>query len=594
MLGLIPVRAVAGTLAVVTVAGLVSLAVAPAASAAPRTGETGSIIYDKGGDVYQTTPDGSQTHQVTTNGSTPTSDQTGSTGYAVPTESDNGLIAAVRNQDVAGYSLGFIWVMDRNGTVIDKFQPPQFDLLAQFPGCSGPDAQLPQGILNATISPDGKHIAYTATALGNDALCEPLSEVGSWIADIDGRNAHWLSAGTYDTADIEIGRWVSNTRLLIDRFDFGSIENFYVDLPSYTATSWSEPGDFIDQTYLQPDVANGVAVTDGYSETSADPAIRIWPTSGFNSPLGSNFCEYPSPAHPGVLHDNLNQPSLSPDGAEVVFEDYDGTVPNESDEGIYLAPAAPILASNQACAAANPSLFVQGAEDPFWTPASITAVPPDTTAPTVNLTAPAHAATMSSSVKIAWSGHDDYSGVAYYQLRSRTASYSGGFGSWSAPSQHLIGSAATASGLNGGNDYCFEVRAFDNAGNTSAWSSSRCTAVPLDDRSLSTSKGWHRDAGHAYYAGTITTTTVKGATLSRSHATLDRVGVVATTCAKCGSVNVYVGSHKVGTISLHSSTTHHQVLKLLPTFSTRSGTVQLKVTTSGKSVAVDGLLVSRS
>jgi hypothetical protein len=593
MSGLSPLRAVAGTLTAVTISALVSFVAGPAASAAPSTAETGSIIYDKNGDVYQTTPDGSQTHQVTTDGSTPTSDQTGSTGYVVPTESDDGLIAAVRNQDHGGYSLGFIWVMDRNGKLIDKFQPPQFDLVDQFPGCSGPDAQLPQGILNASIAPDGKQIAYTATALGNDAVCEPLNEVGSWISDIDGSHAHWLSAGEFDTANLEIGRWVSNTRLLIDRFGFGSTENFYVDLPSYTATSWSVPGDYIDEAYLQPDVANGVVVTDGYSEQSEDPVIRVWPYNGYGTALGPNYCEYPSVAHPGVLHDNLNQPSLSPDGAEVVFEDYDGTVPNESDEGIYLAPAAPILTSTEACTNADSSLFVQGAEDPFWTPASITALPPDTTAPTAELTAPAHAATTSSSVTVSWKGSDAYSGVAYVQVRNRAASYSSGFGNWSTPVK-LTGRSAKFTGLSKGNDYCFEVRATDNAGNTSSWSSARCTAVPLDDRSVSNSKGWHRDTGHAYYAGTIITTTAKGATLSRTHADVDRVGVVATTCARCGSVSVYVGSHHIGTISLHARSTHHQVLKSLPTFSTRSGTVKLTVTTSGKTVAIDGLLLSRS
>jgi hypothetical protein len=36
------------------------------------------------------------------------------------------------------------------------------------------------------------------------------------------------------------------------------------------------------------------------------------------------------------------------------------------------------------------------------------------------------------------------------------------------------------------------------------------------------------------------------------------------------------------------------VLKSLPTFSTRSGTVTLKVVTSGTTVAIDGLLLSRS
>lgn len=586
------VRTAVGALVGVVLAGVVAVAGTSAASAITPTG---TIIYDKNGNIFLTTPDGSTTHQVTTNGSTTTSDHTGNTGYTVPTESDGGLIAAVRNQDYGGYSLGFIWVMDRNGTVLDKFKAPQFNLVSQFPGCSGPDAQLPQGIVYASIAPDGQHIAYTATAIGNSASCEALSEVGSWVTNLDGTDAHRLSAAPYSTADLEIGRWVSNTRLLIDRFDFGSIQNYYVDAPSYAATPWSAPDDFIDEAYKQPDVANGVAVTDGYSEGSSAPVIRLWPTS-FPTPLGSAYCEYTSVAHPNTTNVNLNLPSLSPDGAEVVYEDYDGNAPDASNEGIYIAPAAAAIASNQGCASANPALFVAGAMDPFWTPAGITQLPADTTAPTVALTAPNRPATTGNSVRIAWAGHDDYSGVASYQLQEQVASYASGFTAWTTPSsaEHLTVTSVTATGLSKGMDYCFEVRAVDNAGNTSPWSTARCTAVPLDDRSLSRSAGWKNTSGSGYYAGTITTATKKGATLTRTHADIRRIAVLATTCASCGSISVSIGGHRVGTINLHTSTTKHQALKTVPTFATRSGTVTLTVTSSGKTVAIDGLLLSRT
>jgi hypothetical protein len=583
----------AGAVAVAVTAGLVTIATTPQAAAASASG---TIVYDRNGEVYQTTPDGSTSHQVTTNGGTATPDKTGSSGYVVPTESDDGLIAAVRNQDYGGYSLGFIWVMDRNGHVIDKFKAPQFDLLPQFDGCSGPNAQLPQGILNASISPDGKHIAYTATAIGNTAGCQALSEVGSWVANIDGTHSHWLSAAPYATADLEIGRWVSNTRLLIDRFDFGSVENYYVDAPNYTATEWSAPAsdEFVDEAYLQPDVADGIVATDGFSSTASAPVIRLWSTSGFGSQPVAH-CEYASLAHPNTTNVNLNQPSLSPDGAEVVYEDYDGTAPDANNEGIYIAPAAATTRSTQACAAAQPTLLVSRAMDPFWTPASITALPPDTTPPTVSLTAPTSAVSTVGSVKVSWSGHDS-SGVAYYQLRDQVASYSGGFSAWSAPSnwQHLTSSSVTATGLARGTDHCFEVRAVDPAGNVSPWTPARCTAVPLDDRSVSRSSGWKQSSGRGYFAGTITSTTKKGAALSRSHAVVHRIALLATTCANCGTVRVAVGSRSVGTVNLHSSSTRRQVLKALPTFSLRSGTVTLTVTSSGKTVAVDGLLLSRT
>jgi hypothetical protein len=152
----------------------------------------------------------------------------------------------------------------------------------------------------------------------------------------------------------------------------------------------------------------------------------------------------------------------------------------------------------------------------------------------------------------------------------------------------------TANGLAAGYDYCWSVRAIDKAGNASAWSAARCTAIALDDRSMTRSSGWHLSSGTAYYLRTLTSTTHLGAAMSRSGASVARVGVVVTTCASCGKVALYVGSKLIGTVDLHSSTTRHRVVKLLPKFSLRNGTVKVKVLTSGKSVAIDGLVVSRT
>jgi hypothetical protein len=83
------------------------------------------------------------------------------------------------------------------------------------------------------------------------------------------------------------------------------------------------------------------------------------------------------------------------------------------------------------------------------------------------------------------------------------------------------------------------------------------------------------------------------ATLVLKRVRLDRVGIVATTCATCGTVGVYVGGVGVGKISLVSSTVTHQRVLVLPAFSARSGAVSLKVLTSGRLVLLDGLLLSR-
>ena len=202
---------------------------------------------------------------------------------------------------------------------------------------------------------------------------------------------------------------------------------------------------------------------------------------------------------------------------------------------------------------------------------------------------------LASSTVVSWSGS---SGVAQYQVRYQRAAYNGGFGAWVYPAgwQALPASTSTvtATGLVQGYDYCYAVRATDQAGNSSPWTPNRCTARALDDRALSASTGWQRVTGSNWWNSSATTTTTVGARLTRSGVQLDRVGIVATTCNHCGSVAVYVGATKIGTISLYATTTHYQRLLLLPRFSLRTGTVTIKVLSSGKTVQIDGLLSTRT
>jgi hypothetical protein len=70
--------------------------------------------------------------------------------------------------------------------------------------------------------------------------------------------------------------------------------------------------------------------------------------------------------------------------------------------------------------------------------------------------------------------------------------------------------------------------------------------------------------------------------------------LVATTCSTCGTVKVYWGSTLLKTISLASSTTVYRKVFTITTFSAvKTGTVVIKVSTSGKAVMIDGLGVKR-
>ena len=225
--------------------------------------------------------------------------------------------------------------------------------------------------------------------------------------------------------------------------------------------------------------------------------------------------------------------------------------------------------------------------------------PPGTAPSAPTLKSPTAPVQLASSTVVSWSASAASSGVAQYQVRYQRAAYNAGFGTWVYPTgwQALPASTltVTASGLVQGYDYCYAVRATDRAGNTSPWTPSRCTARALDDRALGATTGWQRVTGSNWWNSTATTTTTAGGRLTKSGVQLDRVGIVATTCNHCGSVAVYVGATKIGTtISLYATATHYQRLLLLPRFSLRTGTVTIKVLSSGKTVQIDGLLSTRT
>ena len=127
-----------------------------------------------------------------------------------------------------------------------------------------------------------------------------------------------------------------------------------------------------------------------------------------------------------------------------------------------------------------------------------------------------------------------------------------------------------------------------------AWTAETCTAVPLDDRSLSRSSGWTAVTGSAYYRSTAVRASRAGSSLTRTKVVARRVALVVSTCPTCGSVKVYWNGAYKKTISLKSSTTRHKVLVSALSFSSvRSGTLKLVVSSSSNQVRVDGVAVNR-
>ncbi|HEV2891762.1 MAG TPA: hypothetical protein VGX28_15430 [Frankiaceae bacterium] len=216
----------------------------------------------------------------------------------------------------------------------------------------------------------------------------------------------------------------------------------------------------------------------------------------------------------------------------------------------------------------------------------------DRAGPVITMLTPTALFHLGTSVGFRWSA-TDATGVVAYDVRYRRAPYNGGFGGYTTSSNRP--GPGYSIPTTRGSTYCLSVRARDTLGNYSGWTAERCSTMPLDDRSLSVSSGWSRGSMTGYYASTYTASSRLGATMTLGNVSAKRLAVVATRCYGCGSVAVYIGTSYVGTVNLSASTTQHSYVAVLPAFaSVRTGTVTLRVTTSGRAVQVDGLGVSKA
>ncbi len=197
-------------------------------------------------------------------------------------------------------------------------------------------------------------------------------------------------------------------------------------------------------------------------------------------------------------------------------------------------------------------------------------------------------------LSVSWSATDSGgSGPDRYDIRIRRATSTAGYASryYPASLQGVTRRSATMA-VTPGFAYCLSVRVRDGAGNVGAWGPERCAAVTLDDRSLSASSGWSRRTSSGALYGTLTSAHRTGLRLTRTKVSTRRIAVLATTCAACGAVDVYLGSTKIGRVSLTSSATRNRQLRWLPTLpTTRTGTLSLR-TASWRAVHIDGVVIA--
>jgi hypothetical protein len=140
-----------------------------------------------------------------------------------------------------------------------------------------------------------------------------------------------------------------------------------------------------------------------------------------------------------------------------------------------------------------------------------------------------------------WSGVDEDSASVAYQLQARRTASGSPVGSWSSPA--AAGRALTMR-LNAGDQFCVRVRANDQHGNVSSWTS-RCTSRLIDDKQLQHGRGWHRTHLRGAQKHSVITAKWHHAVLKLGHAERGRVGVAV---QGRGAVNVLLDGHRVGVL----------------------------------------------
>lgn len=153
-----------------------------------------------------------------------------------------------------------------------------------------------------------------------------------------------------------------------------------------------------------------------------------------------------------------------------------------------------------------------------------------------------------------------------------------------------------------GYTYRFSVERRDKVGNLGSISESiygnRYVVYPLDDTSATQASdtAWRTVTGTSYFGGEAQRSSTIGSYLRVPVRYAREVGILATICDGCGSVQMYIGGTAVGSpLSLDPAGTTTVTLNKLHSrdVSLLSGYLDLKVVTSGKPVTISGIVVRR-
>ena len=286
--------------------------------------------------------------------------------------------------------------------------------------------------------------------------------------------------------------------------------------------------------------------------------------------------------------------ALDPSGDVLVADQYANTIDRISTGGIsnivMSDPIAPM-----GVAVTDVGRIVTGSLRDFQTPKTgkILVAPAQASAPSIAMAA-LPAVSQTKQLNVSWTS-SALATMATVDVRYRSASSGAPL-----PSTYktlVAGSREFNASLAGNTDtrYCFSAMSHTSIGATSSWSAESCTTIPIDDRGLVRSKAaaWTSTSDIGWLASTASMSTVKGSSLTTTKVrTVKSLSVLGLTCPTCGSLDVYVGSTKVGSISLKASTSRRVLLNPIRLPKVKTGKVSLVVASTGKWVKIDGVVIS--
>jgi hypothetical protein len=328
----------------VTARRRLAVVIAAAAGSLAGAGEAraDSIVYVRGGDVWLARGDGTGARALTRDG-------TRQDPYRSPTQSDRGVIVALKGRrDVV--------LIDRRG----RRRPRARDITG------GPTPPFDPILVDAAISPDGRTLASTMWLTTRDQDPVPGGPTGTDLGTTVWYSGVRTGAPIGQTRDGQSPTWIGNRDLVVFAPNvYHSADAWTVGLAApESPVQWFQDRvvvDVLDPTDGAPldhgeltRARDGIALVRGPNTTASTEvtSIRLYAVAGLTA-RPTERCDVR--AAPSTRYDD---PSWSPDGRRLAWGERDG---------IWVTPVAPGAGG---CGLA-PRRLIAGGSQPDWGPANV-------------------------------------------------------------------------------------------------------------------------------------------------------------------------------------------------------------------------------